>query len=1023
MSVAESNAAPEAAPALDALRARLSRAHGEDFWRELELLSDEPELRGLLEREFPSLFARSGAGLERREFLRLMGASLGVMGLAACTRQPDEKIVPFGRAPEYVVPGQPRYFATAFALGGSATGLLVESHMGRPTKIEGNPDHPSSLGATDALAQAAILGLYDPDRSHSCLRAGQIGTSSAFAGELAGRLESLATRAGEGLGVLHAGENSPFLAAQLARLGTRFPRMRLYRWSPLHRDHARAGAELAFGRDVDTRYRLDKARVVVALESDFLVTGPGAVRHARDFAKARIGRSWAPAMNRLYVLESGVTLTGAMADERLSLRPSQLEGFARLLAKELGLAVEVPAPGEDADGERLQRFARAAAQDLSRNVGAGLVLAGNGADPVVHALAHLANHALRNAGSTVEYTTPLEATSETASASIRQLVQDVRGRALDTLVILGGNPVYDAPAELDFAAALAGVPFRVHLSATVDETSALCHWHVPETHFLESWSDARAHDGTASIVQPLIAPLYAEGGAKSTHELVAQLTGEIGKSAHELLRAHWEAGSAKKGAEFERFWRTALHDGLIADTTFPALDLVPVVDLDLGAPSVPAEGLELALCGDASVFDGRFANNAWLQELPRPITRLVWENAAMCSPGTAAELGLDNGNVVAIQAGGRSVHAPVWIVPGHADDVFTLPLGYGRRTAGKLGTGLGFDAYALRTSASPWRVSGARVQKTGAQHALATVQKHPDQEGRNLARVATFERFRKEGKLAFAGQHDSPHDVLQPPSLYPGFPYEGHAWGMVIDLNACLGCNACMVACQAENNIPVVGKSEVANGREMHWIRIDRYFEGGAGEDSERVQVVHQPVPCMHCENAPCETVCPVGATVHSDEGLNEMVYNRCVGTRYCSNNCPYKVRRFNFFLYNDVQSDVLKMAANPDVTVRSRGVMEKCTYCVQRISHARITAKKEGRKIRDGEVVTACQAVCPTEAIVFGDLNDKTSKVAQSKTDPRGYGLLAELNTRPRTSYLAAVRNPNPELAPAGAASGEHHS
>jgi len=997
---------------LAAIRGRLARAHGEDFWRELEVLAAEPALRGLLEREFPALFARSEPhlreqGLERREFLRLMGASLGVMGLAACTRQPDEKIVPFARTPEYVVPGQPRYFATAFRLGGSATGCLVESHMGRPTKIEGNPDHPSSLGATDALAQAAILSLYDPDRSHSCLRAGQIGTWSAFEAELAGRLEESAVRAGETLGVLHAGENSPFLTAQLARLGARFPRARLYRWNPLHRDHSRAGSELAFGRDVAARHRFDKARVVVALESDFLASGPAAVRHARDFAKARLGRSWAPAMNRLYVFESGVSLTGAMADERLSLKPSQLEGFARVLAKELGVVVEVPPSGPDAQDESVRRFASAAAKDLARNVGAGLVLAGNSADPVVHALAHLCNHALRNAGSTVEYTLPLESASEPTAASILQLVADARGKALDTLVILGGNPVYDAPAELDFAAALARVPFRVHLSGTVDETSELCHWHVPETHFLESWSDARAHDGTVSIVQPLIAPLYEEGGAKSAHELVALLTGEADRSAYELLRAHWEAASNKKGAEFERFWRTALHDGVVAGTTFPALDLQPLPDIELGAPPAPLEGFELALCGDASVFDGRFANNAWLQELPRPLTRLVWDNAALCSPATAAELGIASGDVVTLAAGGRELEAPVWIVPGHADDVFTLPLGYGRRRAGRLGTRVGFDAYVLRTSATPWRVGEARLRKTGARHLLATVQKHPGQEGRNLARVATFERFKTAGNLAFEGERSGPHDVLQPPSLYPGFPYEGHAWGMVIDLNACIGCNACMLACQAENNVPVVGKSEVANGREMHWIRIDRYFEA----EGERVEVLHQPVPCMHCENAPCETVCPVGATVHGDEGLNEMVYNRCIGTRYCSNNCPYKVRRFNFRSYTDVR-EPLELGRNPDVTVRSRGVMEKCTYCVQRISQARIQAKKEDRPIQDGEIVTACQAVCPTQAIAFGDINDPKSAISELRKQPHHYGLLAELGTRPRTTYLGKLRNPNPELA-----------
>ncbi|HEX6883946.1 MAG TPA: molybdopterin oxidoreductase, partial [Planctomycetota bacterium] len=806
---------------LTALRTRLARAHGADFWRELEAAAAEPELSAWLAREYPALFARSGPGQDRREFLRLMGASLGVMGLAACTRQPDETIVPFAKSPEHVVPGVPRYFATAFPLGEAATGILVESHLGRPTKVEGNPDHPSSLGATDALAQATILGLYDPERSHSCLRAGQIATWSAFTTEMNARLERLAAYQGDGLAVLHAGDASPFLASQLARLRTRFPRLATYRWNPLHRDHARAGAELVFGRDVATRYRFDKARVVVALEADFLVSGPGAVRHARDFAKARQGRSWIKERSRLYAVESAFGLTGAMADERLALRPSELEGAARFLARELGLTVEGPAPRD----ERAARFLRAAARDLKASAGAGIVVAGEAADPLVHALAHLVNHHLGNVPATVEHTQPLETLDEGHGESLQQLVEDARAHRLDTLVILGGNPVHDAPAELDLATHLTEVPFRVHLAEAVDETSELCHWHLPAAHFLESWSDARAHDGTATLIQPLIAPLHELGGARSAHELVAFLAGEGGKSAHELLRAFWEAASGKKGAEFETFWRSALHDGLVAGTTFPALELRPRADLVLPAPSAPAEGLELALRTDASLFDGRFANNAWLQELPRPLTRLVWGNAALCAPRTAAELGLTNGDVVTLAQGGRSVAAPVWILPGTAEGTFVLHLGYGRRRAGVLGSGVGSDGYRLRTQAAPWRASGLAVTRTGARETLATIQKHPSQEERGLVRVATFERFKSEGKLAFAHPHHSPFDELRPPSLYPGFPYEGNAWGMVIDLDACLGCNACTLACQAENNVPVVGKDECANGREMHWIRVDRYLE------------------------------------------------------------------------------------------------------------------------------------------------------------------------------------------------------
>ncbi len=1008
----EQGAAVEPDPAaLERLRRELSAAP-ERLWERLEELAGEPAFQALLRREFPSQAARFGPALERREFLRLMGASLGVLGLAACTRQPDERILPFARSPEYLVPGRPLYFATAMPIGGAALGLLVESHMGRPTKVEGNPLHPSSLGATDALAQAAILSLYDPDRSHSLLRHGQIGTWSTFTAELGTRLEGLAARAGEGLALLHALEPSPTLDAQLQQLTSRWPKLRLARWTPLHRDQARAGAELAFGRDVGVRYRFDRARVVAALDADFLASGPGGVRHARDLAGARAARRDSEHFNRLYSIESSFTVTGAMADERLAVRPSEIELFARALGSELGLPVEARPFDPHA-----QRFARALARDLSANARSCIVLAGEGADPVVHALAHAMNHALHNAGATVEYTHPLETHGKPCAESLGALVDDARSGRIEALLILGGNPVYDAPADLEFGAALAAVPFRIHLSSHVDETSRLCHWHVPAAHFLESWSDVRAHDGTVSIVQPLIAPLFSEhgGGGKSAHELLALLEPREGgerASVHELLRASWQAASGKQGADFERFWRESLHDGVVAGTGLPALELAPRAELDFGpAPGSADGGFELSFRPDAAAHDGRFANNAWLQETPRPITRLTWENAALVSPSSAAELGLASGDGVAISAGGRRLEAPVLIVPGHPDGTLTLPLGYGRTSAGRLGSGIGFDAYRLRTRAAPWRVSGARVERTGTRASLACVQGHPIQEGRDLVRVTTFERFRADPRAATADAHP-----LAPPSLYPGFPYAGHAWGLVIDCNACLGCNACMVACQAENNVPVVGKEQVLLGREMHWLRIDRYFEperpGGSRETAGAVQVLHQPLPCMHCEHAPCEVVCPVGATVHSDEGLNEMVYNRCVGTRYCSNNCPYKVRRFNFLLYSDFETESLKLARNPDVSVRSRGVMEKCTYCVQRISQARIAASREGRAIQEGEIQTACQAACPTQAIVFGDINDGGSAIARLREEPHHYGLLTELGTRPRTTYLAKVRNPNPELA-----------
>jgi MoCo/4Fe-4S cofactor protein with predicted Tat translocation signal len=998
---------PEAASqdALATVRARLSEVRGEAFWQRLEDLARTPALREALEREFPSQAERLVPDLERRDFLRLMGASLGVMGLAACTRQPDERILPFARNPEYVVPGRPQYFATALSIGGATQGLLVESHMGRPTKVEGNPDHPSSKGATDALAQAEILALYDPDRSHSVLRDGQIGTWGAFQTELASRMEGFAAARGQGLAILQAGEPSPTVSAQLARLADRYSRLRTYRWTSAHRDHERAGAELALGRDVATRYRFDRARVVVALDSDFLFSGPGAPRYARDFMSGRAGRRSTAAMTRLYAFESSVTVTGAMADERLPVRPSAVEGLARALAKAVGVAVEAP----ELSG-RTKLVVEAAARDLTTKLGAGVVVPGREADPIVHALAHAMNHQLRNVGSTVEHTLPLESGDDPAATSIGRLVEDIRDGRIDTLLILGGNPVYDAPRELDLASALRAVPLRVHLAAQVNETSELCQWHVPAAHPFESWSDLRGHDGSVSLVQPLIAPLF---GGKQAEELLALLEGQGGKSAHDLLRAEWLAASGKAGEDFERFWRQALHDGVVPGSAYPALEIGLRRDLDLGPAPAAREGLELALRLDASTFDGRYANNAWLQETPRPLTRLTWENAALLAPAMAERLGLASEDVVTLAVGERSVEAPLWVVPGHPEDTVTLHLGYGRARAGALGSGLGVDAGQLRSAAGPWRATGLEIERTGRKQLLATVQKHPDQEGRNLVRVAEFERFRSNPVSAFGAGHGG-HEALRPPSLYPGFPYEGNAWGMVIDLNACIGCNACMVACQAENNVPVVGKEQVLNGREMHWIRIDRYYEErepAAPDGPSDPVVLHQPVPCMHCENAPCEVVCPVGATVHSSEGLNEMVYNRCVGTRYCSNNCPYKVRRFNFLAYTDRQSQSLAAQRNPDVTVRSRGVMEKCTYCVQRISQARIQAKKEDRAIRDGEIQTACQAVCPTQAITFGDINDPTSAVARLRQEPHHYGLLAETGTRPRTTYLARLRNPNPEL------------
>ena len=982
---------------LERFRRELGTKCGAGWWEALESLAREPAFLAFVKREYPSQLERLTDALGRRDFFRLMGASLAVAGFGACTRQPDEKIVPWGSTPERSIPGKPRWFATAMPLGGTALGLIVESHEGRPTKVEGNAEHPASLGATDVFAQAATLSLYDPDRSRALLRAGEIDTWSAFLEELQSQLSALEAVQGDGLAVLAGDVVSPTLAFQLSALRRRFPQMRFHRWLPLHRDGSRAGAQLAFGSDVWVRCDFTRARVVLSLDEDFLASGPGGVRYARDWADGRRTAARDQEMSRLYAVESAPTLTGAAADHRLALRPDAVENLARAVAR--ALDVDVATGTLD---ERTRRFVDAVVADLRANRGAGLVLAGEGQSPAVHALAHVINARLGNAGKTIEYTLPAEQESAGTAASLRGLVGDMRDDRVRLLVMLGGNPAYDAPADLEFADALRRVPLRVHLSLLEDETSELCHWHVPAAHFLETWSDARAYDGTVSIVQPLIAPLY---GGRSAHELVAALAGESGATPHDLVRRRWrDSFEVRTDDDFDRLWKTALHDGLIAATALPALSIAPRDAIDFGAAPAPAEGLVVTFRPDGCVWDGRFANNGWLQETPRPLTRLVWDNAALVGPRTAERLGLATGDVVLVAAGGRSVEAPVWVQPGQADDTVTMHLGYGRRKGGTLGTGVGFDAYRLRTAGAPWTLDGVRVTKTGRRHAFASVQDHARMEGRDLARHAPLERFRTAEHPFAPPLHVDPNL-----SLYPGFEYAGHAWGMVIDVGACIGCNACMVACQAENNVPLVGKEQVAAGRELHWLRIDRYYEGSDDEPT----VLHQPVPCMHCENAPCELVCPVGATVHGDEGLNEMVYNRCVGTRYCSNNCPYKVRRFNFFHYADYQTESLKLGNNPDVTVRSRGVMEKCTYCVQRINEARIGSQLEGRPLRDGDIRTACQAVCPTRAIVFGDINDRSSAVSTDRANPRHYALLEELGTRPRTTYLAKVTNPNAALPP----------
>jgi MoCo/4Fe-4S cofactor protein with predicted Tat translocation signal len=1032
-----------------ALRAGLAQVKGPQYWRSLEELSQSEAFQRLLAHESAVQASQWPPDLSRRKFLALMGASLALAGLNGCSVRPapSKEIVPYVRAPEELVPGQPLFYATSMTLDGASVGLLVESHLGRPTKIEGNPEHPASLGATDAFAQASVLTLYDPDRSKNVLDRGQPSTWEDASRALGKAMTDQRKSRGRGLRLLTETIVSPTLGAQIKSLLHDFPEATWHQYEPLHRDAPFQASQLAFGKPVDAVYDFSQADVVVSLDADFLTSGPGKLRYARDFMARRRVRTSAPSaktaeMNRLYIAETAVSCTGAKADHRLAIRPADVERLARAIAAHAGILDQQ----DDELPSEWQKWAAAVANDLAAHRGRSLVLAGDQQPTAVHLLAHALNDHLGNAGKTVVYTEAVAVWPVDQTDSLKALVDDMERGRVELLIMLGGNPVYAAPADFEFARHLERVPLRAHLSLFRDETSRLCHWHLPEAHYLEAWSDGRAFDGTASLAQPLIEPLYQ---GRSAHEVLAMLAGGNLVPGRDLVRDHWrqywQAENKTKSADtendFETFWQTALHDGVIPGTKQSAIDLHLSNDWRRGLPGAvkPAASassssnaaLDIVFRADPAIHDGRFANNGWLQELPKPLTKLAWGNAAIMSPRTAQAHGLSMGSyahggehggyympVIEVQLGDRRIKAPLWIMPGHADGAVTVYLGHGRNAAGAVGGDdghrVGFNAYPLRTSQTPWYAAGLQIVKTADEELVACTQQHHWMENRDLVRSASLAEYRATPDFAARQEKHVEHDQrprdYRPLTLYEPFDYSPpkHKWGMSIDLTSCIGCNACMIACQAENNIPVVGKEQVAAGREMHWIRIDRYAEGSA----DSPHAFHfQPVPCMHCENAPCEYVCPVEATVHSAEGLNEMIYNRCVGTRFCSNNCPYKVRRFNFFAYADFESETRRMQYNPDVTVRSRGVMEKCTYCVQRLRHAEITSQVENRPIADGEVLTACQAACPTQAIIFGDMNDPQSQVKQWKDSPLHYGLLADQNTLPRTTYLAELRNPNPEL------------
>ena len=965
-----------------------------DYWRSLEEWADSETFAALVEREVPRFSGVLNNAFDRRGFLRLMAAAMALGGLSGCGPEGNPRqLLPYVEEPPGIIPGRDKYYASATSRGGYAEGVLVAHQMARPVKVEGNPDHPASLGAASPTAQAAILTLYDPRRGRSIIGHGQIETWQRVVTMLYERGLALKAQAGDGLRILTGNVTSPSLSAQIAGLQKMFPALRWHQWEPVNRDSELAVLRQAAGVPAEPVFDLDKADVIFAVGSDLISAAPGWLAYARHFAARRRPVETGGTMNRVYAIESAPTLIGAKADHRLAMRPDQIGIAMRGLATAVGAG---PAEWGQADTAHAA-WIGAAARDLVRNKGRALVHVGPEQPAEIHLLAAAINTAIGAFGATVRLIEPVATTQMASLPSLTALIDDMNAGRVDTLLIFDSNPVYSAPADLDFASALRKVPHSISVALYPDETAAVSTWAIPAAHEFEAWGDARAFDGTVSLQQPHLRPLY---GGRSASELLAALQGNTMPDDYTLLRDHWQAVTQQQGAgDFDGFWHEALRRGVVDNTASPPVDAAFPSDLLANLPAKVAaqQGLTALFRPDPLTWDGRFIDNPWLLEMPRPFTRLTWDNAAEIAPSTAKRLGLAQEDIVRITANGRTIRAPVFILPGQAADCVTLPLGFGRR-AGGIGVDVGFDSYALRDSGDLWELGGISLDKTSETLRLATTQAQDHVLGRDLIREGTLADFA-------ANPHFLKKDE-KVESLYPKYKYPERAWAMAVDLNSCIGCQACAVACQAENNVPVVGKDQVLDGRVMHWLRIDRYYSGPPDAPS----IAFEPMPCMHCEDAPCEVVCPVHATVHDHEGLNLMVYNRCIGTRFCSNNCPYKVRRFNFFAYA-LEEDRPPESWNPEVTVRGRGVMEKCTYCIQRIRTKVIDADRENRKLHDGEIVTACQQSCPTQAIVFGDWNDRDSEVARRKSSPLDYVLLGDLNTRPRTSYAGLIRNPNPEI------------
>ena len=1025
------------------VRAKLDGKSGKRFWKNLDELAETPAFHEMLKTEFPRIAGGSAGewtdGVSRRGFLKVMGASLALAGLAGCTKQPDEPIFPYVKQPEDLILGKPMYFATAFPFPTGAIPVLVKSDAFRPIKVDGNPDHPMSKGKSDAFTQATLLDLYDPDRSKEVRLRGQTSEWADFQQAFSSAVKK--SNGGEGIYFLSETITSPTLASQWKQVQTKYPSAKLAQWEPVNRDSSRAASKAAFGSYLDVQYRLENADVILSLDADFLggIAQPGFLPMAAAYAQ-RHRYEAGKTMNRMYVVETMPSVTGFKAEHRLALKPSEIAVFANGLDD---IDVGYPWTTEQ------RKFAATLYNDLHANAGRCVVIPGEQASPAVHAAAYALNARLGNVGKTVVYTETVNPMPSEQVADLKSLVADMNAGKVQWLVMLGVNPLYSAPADLEFEAAFNKVPNTVHLGSHVDETGAVSVWHINRAHYLESWSDARACDGTISIIQPMIAPMY---GGHSAHEVLQTLLDNPQASAFDAVQAN--AKTYIKG-DFATGFRRALHDGWVEGTAFTPKAVAVAKAGPFPASTANGSAVEISFLPDPSLYDGRFANVGWLQELPKQITNLSWDNAALMSLRTMEALKLEQNDAVEIEANGRKVIAPALMVPGHADGAVTVHLGFGRRVeAGRVGAGVGFNAYLLRTSVAPHATAG-KLTKTGGTYDICVTKvntiehrgsfaqqdlQHPesDKQGtyslpgheameRAIIRYATLAEVKANPDFAHEGASGALVDKVgysplgekrgHDDSFFPDAWKYDHTdvssqklqnkWGMAIDLNSCVGCNACIVGCYAENNIPVVGREQVKIGRNMQWLRIDTYFEG----DLDAPRAHFQPMACQHCENAGCEQVCPVGATVHTPEGLNTMVYNRCVGTRYCSNNCVYKVRRFNFLLYSDFDTESLKFMRNPDVTVRSRGVMEKCSYCVQRIEAAKITADKENREVRDGEIVTACQQACPTSAISFGNLNDPQSEVSKRKAQERDYQVLADLNFRPRTTYTAGVINPNPEL------------